>query len=136
MSTPGVRGAGGYMIDGSQDGSKYGWSRAKIAVRCVLGLRRLANSMGVALNFSHHRELAATFLEALRGAEQEDARGNACEDPAYRADDADGAYGEADHRDEGAVPHACTVLSVGRRVGARCAIVMCDAYKNGVVAYP
>ena len=81
----------------------FGWSRANIGQVSgyIAWLWRGS--------FTHHRELAATFFDALRGAEQEDARGNACEDPADRADDADGAYGEADHRDEGAVPHACTV---------------------------
>ena len=99
VSTPGVCGGGGHMIDGS----KPGWSRANIGQVSgyIAWLWRGS--------FTHHRELAATFFDALRGAEQEDARGNACEDPADRADDADGAYGEADHRDEGAVPHACTV---------------------------
>ena len=88
---------------GSHDGSKHGWGVW------------LARVCGVAVcALTHRRELAATLVGALRSAAQEDARGDAGEDPAERADDAGGAPGEADHREDGAAARARTVQSVGR----------------------
>ena len=54
---------------------------------------------------AHRRELATTLFGGLRGAAHEDARGDACEDPTDRADDAGGASGEANHREDGAAAH-------------------------------
>ena len=51
---------------------------------------------------THRRELAATLFGALRGAAYDDARGDACKDPAEGADDAVGASAEANHREDGA----------------------------------
>ena len=50
---------------------------------------------------THRHELAATLFDALRGAAQEDARGDAGEDPADRADDAGDASDDAGHREDG-----------------------------------
>ena len=60
---------------------------------------------------THRHELAATLFDALRGAAQEDARGDAGEEPADRADDAGGASGEADHREDGAAARTRAVQS-------------------------
>ena len=51
---------------------------------------------------THRRELAAALFGALRGAAYDDARGDACKDPAEGADDAVGASAEANHREDGA----------------------------------
>ena len=59
---------------------------------------------------THRRELAAALFGALRGAAHDDARGDACEDPAEGADDAGDASGEANHREDGAVTHACETV--------------------------
>ena len=70
----------------------------------------IARLCGVAVHalITHRRELATTLLGGLRGAAHEDARGDACEEPAEGADDAGDASGEANHREDGAAAHACT----------------------------
>ena len=80
------------------------WGACGGYVQYGLGVGRRGQLRAVA----HRHELSAAISERLRGAAHQDARGDTCEDPADRTDDAGETSGEADHREDGAAARVCS----------------------------